>query len=82
MGLFTDIGYDLLAKQRRERLIREGRANESLGFINRPDLNYPWDEESRFTTIDGWICVILALIGLIGLAAIILSDHHVWSNHV
>jgi hypothetical protein len=82
MGLFTNIGYERLAKERQARFIREGRAGESLGFTNRPDLNYPWDEESRFTTIDAWICVILALIGLIGIVAIIWSDHFVWSGHV
>jgi hypothetical protein len=45
MGLFTDIGYARLAKQRKERFIREGRQGESLGFYNRPDLNDPWNDD-------------------------------------
>lgn len=44
MGLFTEIGYRRLAKERKARFIREGREGESLGFYNRPDLNHPWGE--------------------------------------
>jgi hypothetical protein len=46
MGLFSDVGYELLARERRKRFEEEGREGESLGFYNRPDLNNPWGEES------------------------------------
>ena len=44
MGLFTDLGYSLLAKERKERFEREGREGENLRFFNRPDLNDPWSD--------------------------------------
>lgn len=71
MGLFTDIGYARLAKQRKERFIREGRQGESLGFYNRPDLNDPWnddlgeDEEASSLLVFAGIVVALVMLGLV-----------------
>jgi len=42
MSFFEDIGYRVMQKERMRRLEREGRAGDSLGFTNRPDLNNPW----------------------------------------
>jgi hypothetical protein len=42
MSIFEDIGYNIWAKEREKRFIKEGRAGENLGFYNRPDLNDPW----------------------------------------
>jgi hypothetical protein len=71
VGLFTDIGYARLAKQRKERFIREGRQGESLGFYNRPDLNDPWnddlgeDEEASSLLVFAGIVVALVMLGLV-----------------
>ena len=43
MSFFEDIGYRVMQKERMRRLEREGRAGDSLGFTNRPDLNNPWE---------------------------------------
>lgn len=73
MGLFTDISYSILAKERRERYEREGRAGESLGFINRPDLNHPWGEEQGLTRMDVWVCAALFAVAVLGSLSVIWS---------
>lgn len=63
MGFFTEIGYARLAAERKARFIREGRYGESLGFVNRPDLNDPWSEDARPLSWQEWLLALSFLGG-------------------
>jgi hypothetical protein len=77
MGLFSDVGYELLARERRARFEREGREGESLGFYNRPDLNNPWGEEPPPMNWPVSIALIVLIVGAslgLGYVAAVLSQ--------